>query len=252
MKTLKITKKNYKTVENPIEVHDIEVKDEHHYFLKNGILSHNSVGSFIPQDVMSGGGGPLYNASIINFLHKSQLKDEAPKGEDAGEMKATGIIVRSAPKKNRFARPITVRFHISFFKGMNPYVGLEEYISWKNCGIEKGQLFDEKGYQKWAPEDKQKAIDNNWGFEFEGKKLYFYPKATSRTFVCRHLGKTITPGELFTSTTFTDVVLHELDDKVIKPKFMLPDVGDINDTEEFIDNIIDSDEDDTNPFETNE
>lgn len=204
-----------------------------------------SVGSFIPQDVMSGGGGPLYNASVILFLYKSQLK-EGKDAEDGGEdvdMKATGIVVRSKPKKNRFARPIQIRFHISFYKGMNPYVGLEQFINWKNCGIEKGNIYDEKGFAKWGQADKDLAVKNNWEFTHDGKKYYFYPKATSRSFVVRHLGTTISPAQLFTPIVLTDEVLHELDEKVIKPTFMLPDVNDIYNVEEFADNLFEEGDD---------
>ena len=28
---------------------------------------------------------------------------------------------------------------------MNPYVGLESYISWERCGIDRGKFIDEKG-----------------------------------------------------------------------------------------------------------
>jgi len=70
---------------------------------------------------MSGGGGPEFSASIILMLSKGTLRDEAKA--------TTGIIVRSKTKKNRLAKPIDIEFHISFHKGMNPYVGLEQFVS---------------------------------------------------------------------------------------------------------------------------
>jgi RecA/RadA recombinase len=196
------------------------------------------IGGFIPEDVMSGGGGPLYNASVITFLYKSQLKEDKPAGEGEVDLKATGIIVRSKPKKNRFARPIQIRFHISFYKGMNPYVGLEQFINWQTCGIERGHIYDEKSYAKWTPEEKKTAEDNGYAFEFEGKKMYFWPKATARNMVVRHLGATIEPSRLFTPTVLTDDILHELDEKIIKPTFQLPNVGDIYDVEEYADALL--------------
>ncbi|NJO90720.1 MAG: hypothetical protein HC831_18485 [Chloroflexia bacterium] len=71
MKKLKLISKN--NVNEAIDVYDIQVKDEHHYFLENGLLSHNSMSMFSPSEI-SGGGGLKYNASIILNLGKGKLK----------------------------------------------------------------------------------------------------------------------------------------------------------------------------------
>ena len=202
------------------------------------------IGGFIPEDVMSGGGGPLYNASVITFLYKSQLKEEKPKDERDVDMKQSGIVVRSKPKKNRFARPIQIRFHISFYKGMNPYVGLEEFINWDSCGIERGHILEEKAISKLKPEELEEAKKNNWLFEYEGEQKCFWPKSTARKFVVRHLCKTVEPGRLFTPEIITDEVIQELDEKVIKPTFQLPDVDDIYDVEEFASEIFEDKKED--------
>lgn len=198
-----------------------------------------SVGSFIPMDVMSGGGGPLYNASVILFLYKSQLNVANAEADKVG-MKKTGIIVRSAPHKNRFARPITIRFHISFYKGMNPYVGLEQFISWENCGIEKGNIYDEKGFSKWTDEQKKEAAEKGYEMEKDGKKYYFYPKSTARNFVVKHLADTIPANELFTPKVLTEDVLKHLDENVIKPTFKLPEIGDMYDMEGYADDLVEA------------
>lgn len=54
MKKLKIVKKTHNTIEKP--VYDIEVKNNHHYILENGVVSHNS--------------GPIYAASILLVMEK--------------------------------------------------------------------------------------------------------------------------------------------------------------------------------------
>ena len=96
-------------------------------------------------EVASGGGGPTYSASAILFLGKRPLREEKD-----GAKTRTGIVVRSKTHKNRLARPVETHFHISFEKGMNKYVGLEEYISWDNCGIVKGTIFTEEEFlKKW-------------------------------------------------------------------------------------------------------
>lgn len=242
MKNLKIIRKTIKV--EPIKVYDIEVEDSHHYFLSNGILSHNSVGSFIPMDVMSGGGGPLYNASFIAGLYKSKLAEKLDKDETVEnvDVKSTGIIVRSTVKKGRFARPITIRFHISFYKGMNPYVGLEDYISWKNCGIERGSIVTEKELKKLPEADQKKSEE----FDVNGKKMYFIPKAKANFYVVKHLGKVVKSSQLFTPEVFTEDVLKMLDENIIKPTFMLPEHCDIYEVDDFVDDLIEECEDDDN------
>ena len=77
MKTLKLKQKNIITLkpENKKFVYDIEVNNAHHYILKNGIISHNSI-SFIPQTIQSSGSGIVYNASITIELSAAKLDDK--------------------------------------------------------------------------------------------------------------------------------------------------------------------------------
>ena len=137
--------------------------------------------SFIPQQIAGGGTGPEYAASIVLMLNKAQLKDGAEK---------VGIVVNAKPDKNRFAKPHPIKFHLHFSEGMNPYVGLEQYVSWDVCGVTKGTI--EKG-----------------------EKI---PKATARTWICKHLDETVTNKEFFTDKVFTQEVLQQID-KHIQPIF---------------------------------
>jgi len=148
-----------------------------------------NVGSFYPSNTVSGGSGAIFNASTIIELSKAQLK------EDGDGKPKTGIVVTSNIPKSRFTKVYPIKFHISFINGMNPYVGLEEYISWETCGVEKGSI--EKGE--------------------------FVPKATSRSIAVKHLGKHIPAKQLWTPAVFTDEVLEMLD-KVISKKFEFPPV----------------------------
>jgi RecA/RadA recombinase len=193
-----------------------------------------SIGSFFPGQTISGGGGAIYNASVILQLSKAGLKEGGDEAAAAGLQK-TGIIVTSKAAKNRFARPIPIKFHISFYKGMNPFVGLESFINWENCGIQRGKLMDEKSYLKNVKDKPADAIIGPTRFEFDvngtTKVFYLEPKETARTYVVRHLGCEIKPAELFTHRVLTDEVLHTLDDKIIKPMFMLPNIADLNELE---------------------
>lgn len=201
------------------DVFDITVPSGN-YILENGMISHNS--------------GALYNSSIINFLHKAQLKEKLDTDKDKNkkepEMQKTGIVVRSVTNKNRFARPVTIRFHISFFHGMNPFVGLESFIDFNNSGIQKGNMFPISHLGKLKDEDQKLVNENDWTWtNADGKKVFFFPKETARNYVVRHLDGTIPTAKLFSAKVFTKEVLEKLDENVIKPAFMLPDVGELND-----------------------
>lgn len=156
-------------------------------------------GGYIPTKESSGGDGPIFAMSAVAFLSKAQLKD--------GAGTKTGIIVTSNLKKSRFTVPENIKFHISFSNGMNPYVGLQDYVSWEACGVERGKFEEIKNA--------------------EGKKeMIFKPNASSTRWGVKHLGKTVASTELFTPEVFTKDVLAQLDENVIKPKFKLPDLSD--------------------------
>ena len=158
-------------------------------------------GGYIPTKESSGGDGPVFAMSAVAFLSKAQLKD--------GSGTKTGIVVTSNLKKSRFTVPEVIKFHISFSNGMNPYVGLQDYVSWEACGIERGKFEEVKNA--------------------EGKKeMVFKPNATSTRWGVKHLGKTVASTELFTPEVFTQEVLRQLDVNVIMPKFKLPDLSDPN------------------------
>ena len=153
------------------------------------------IGSFITSKDPSGGDGPIFSMSNVIMLSKAQLKEDDTK---------TGIIVTSTPKKVRFTRPYPIKFHISFMNGMNPYVGLQDFVSWESCGVERGKL----------------EVNKKTG------EMIFTPVESSPRWAIRHLGKTVPSKDIFTKEVFTDEVLRELDEKVIKKHFLLPDLFD--------------------------
>lgn len=157
---------------------------------------------FISRQVAGGGTGPEYAASIVLFLNKAQLKDSS------GER--SGIIVTAKPNKNRFAKPTNIKFHLDFSKGMNRYVGLEQYIDWEEIGITKGSI--EKGVK--------------------------IPKSTARNWICKHLDGTVSNAEFFTEKVFTQEVLEKIEQR-IKPLFNY----NTEEREIDIDAILEADED---------
>jgi hypothetical protein len=242
MKKLKIVKKNWNL--NPTKVYDITVAEAHHYLLENNVVSHNS-GGMMAAKVTPGGDGPIFAFSLLTFLSKSQLKE--------GETK-TGIIVKSKIRKSRFTIPQDVAFHISFYNRMNRFVGLEEFISWKVCGIQKGSIITLKEYKKLKAVSKQDEqftfdkVDESTG-EVTQEELVFLPKETSRTFAVKHLGGNISPKNLFTPQTFTHDVLMQLDENIIKDYFKLPTQVDETDS---VASIVETDEDDVDVSESTE
>jgi len=169
------------------------------------------IGSFMTTKEVSGGDGPIFSMSNVIMLSKAQLKENDTK---------TGIIVTSTPKKARFTRPYQVKFHISFMNGMNPYVGLQDFVSWENCGIQRGKL----------------EVDKKTG------EMIFTSVESSPRWAVRHLGKTVPSTQLFSPEVFTMDVLKELDEKVIKPHFLLPDLFDENELNAAFDNEGESNE----------
>jgi RecA/RadA recombinase len=157
---------------------------------------------FISRQVAGGGTGPEYAASIVLFLNKAQLKDSS------GER--SGIIVTAKPNKNRFAKPTNIKFHLDFSKGMNRYVGLEQYIDWEEIGITKGSI--EKGVK--------------------------IPKSSARNWICKHLDETVPNTEFFTEKVFTQEVLEKIELR-IKPLFNY----NTEEREIDIDAILEADED---------
>jgi RecA/RadA recombinase len=157
-------------------------------------------GGFFPTKESSGGDGPIFAMSVISFLSKAQLKE-------GNSSTKTGIIVTSNLKKSRFTIPEPVKFHISFANGMNPYVGLQDFISWDACGIGRGKL---------------EEVKNAKG----EKEMVFTPSESSQArWAVKHLGKTITSSQLFTPEVFTESVLKQLDENVIRKHFVLPAMG---------------------------
>jgi RecA/RadA recombinase len=173
------------------------------------------IGSFITTKEASGGDGPIFSMSNVIMLSKAQLKENDTK---------TGIIVTSTPKKARFTRPYQVKFHISFMNGMNAFVGLQDFVSWETCGIQRGKL----------------EVDKKTG------EMVFTGNESSPRWAVKHLGKTIASTQLFTEEVFTMEVLKALDEKKIRPHFELPDLFDMKEFDEILDGDVDIEDEDEN------
>ena len=178
------------------KVKDLTIEEAQHYISANGAINHNT--------------GPEYAASIILFLNKAKLADG----------NSTGIIVTAKPNKNRFAKPTPVKFWIDFNKGMNPYVGLQEFISWDNCGIQRGRFITEKDYSKISEKDQSLCRKHVYTNEKNTETtVYFQPSDTARKLCVKHLNDTIDLNMLFRPEIITKEILDLLDENIIKKTF---------------------------------
>jgi RecA/RadA recombinase len=184
--------------------------------------------------VVSGGSGINFNASVTLLLSTAKLEDKQSDKiaeNKVGDFVKTGVVVTAKPEKSRFTIPQKVRFQIPFFKAPNPYVGLENYITWENSGILRGKLITEKEYEKLSDLEKKCCCEMK---NSEGKLCYAYPKETSKNIVVKHLGCELPAVEMFTSKVLTEEVLRNLDEKIIKPSFELPSNTGNDDIEELL------------------
>jgi hypothetical protein len=195
---MELTKLKIKSVRRlgTTKVNDLTVEDTQHYITENGVVNHNT--------------GPEYTASVILFLGKANLTE----GSGKNKVKS-GIIIRVAPNKNRFAKPQVVKAFLRYDSGMNPYVGLEEYFDWDTVGISKG------------------TMDKDGNIEIKQK---------CKSWVCKHLDHQITTAkELYSDAVFTPEVLLAINERM-KPLF---NYG-IND--EIPDDMLGSEEDKVTDF----
>jgi hypothetical protein len=183
------------------------------------------IGSYTgPTKESAGGDGPIFSLSTLLLLSKKFEVD------DKNKSKKTGIIVNIRPKKSRSTIPTTVSVHVGFGSGMNQFVGLEEYVSWEACGIQKGKIYTEKEYAKEGASNgipfDWDDVDHETGEVRRSEKLVFVAKETGRWCV-RHLGTSLSSGsKLFNKEVFTEEVLKALDENAIKKAFLLPEHAD--------------------------
>lgn len=158
------------------------------------------------QQVAAGGTGAEYGASVILLVNKAKLKEGTNQ---------VGIIVNAKPTKNRFCKPVVVKFHIDYTKGLNPYVGLDEYYSWERCGVGRGKFITEKEYEKSPNEDYCRVE------KLDGEVVYFAPSDSGRNICCDD-GSIFPLGKIFTKEVWTQDRLERLD-KYIQSEFKYAD-----------------------------
>lgn len=216
------------------DVYDINVDDVHHYILKGGYITHNTMDIY-PQEVMKGGRSLYYSASNITFLSKAKLKTG---DEDAHDMQS-GIIVTAKGVKNRQVKPKKVKFEISFEKGCNPFVGLDMFCTPENfetLGIAKGKYEKFKTPKEMVDEDTGEVTTVEGEFKKGGNRWYI-----------RHLDKMVWTKNLFKPEIFTPEILEKIE-PIAQSYFKYNSIDDMVEDSDIMDaddDYIDQDLDDT-------
>lgn len=174
------------------------------------------------QDTQSGGTGLVYGASIILNMTKAKLKEGSEQ---------TGIVVTAKPQKNRFCIPTPVKFHISFQKGMNRYVGLQDYMSWDACGVGRGKFINAKEYSKLGESEKEKCRKHPMSDD-----VYFLPSDTGRYICTDHQLEPFKWSEVCSSGVWTQDAIERLDKNVIVGIFAYNDAKNNDDIKTILDN----------------
>ena len=86
------------------------------------------------------------------------------------------------------------------------------------------KLREEKDVLKASDDSDKKDCRS---FDKDGKKVYFQPKKAARNYINKWTGEAIPWREIFTDKVFTDKVIDELDENVIKPKFKYSSLSEV-------------------------
>ena len=176
-----------------------------------------------PKEISKGGMGLVYSASVLGFLSKSKLKTGE---EDDMDLSQSGISVLFKTQKNRLAKPKKIRFDISFLNGLNPYTGLDAFC--------RPEFFEQIGIAQGKME-----VDKSTG------EMKFTPGG-NRWYVS-HLDKTVTTKQLFNSEIFTQEVLEKMA-PIVNDYFRFKSIDEMDKVESQFNEMIGSDEDDSNGF----
>jgi len=167
-----------------------------------------------PKEISKGGMGLIYSASVLGFLSKSKLKTGEEDDMDLGQ---SGISVLFKTQKNRLAKPKKIRFDISFKNGLNAFSGLDNFCRpeyFEQIGIAQGKM----------------EVDKSTG------ELLFKPGG-NRWYI-RHLDKSFTTKQLFSSDIFTEEVLNNMA-PIVNDYFRFKSLDEIEEVEKQFDEIMD-------------
>lgn len=116
---------------NMFSEHDVGLVCTNHTYASQNV--------FDPDDVISGGQGPVYASSIVVAMRKLKLKEDE-EGNKTSEVQ--GIRAQCKVMKSRFSKPFeTVEIKIPWSRGMDPYSGIFDLFESKELVKKEGNKF---------------------------------------------------------------------------------------------------------------
>lgn len=102
--------------------------------------TYKSQDMFSHDDVISGGGGPIFASDIVVSMNKFTLREKDDDGNKSKDV--TGIRSKIKCVKTRYAKPFEeVEIHIPYETGMNPFSGLFELCEHKKVFVKDGNRY---------------------------------------------------------------------------------------------------------------
>jgi RecA/RadA recombinase len=121
--------------------------------------SYASQNMFDPDDVISGGQGPIYASSMVIAMRKLKLKEDED-GNKTSEV--NGIRAQCRVMKTRYNKPFeTVEIKIPYDRGMDPYSGLTDLFELEGVLVKDGTRLSYTGPTGTVIKKFRKAWDKN-------------------------------------------------------------------------------------------
>ncbi len=181
--------------------------------------TYDEIGGYIPKKHISGGSGSKYGASITLMLSTAQLKKDDDDSKDIGEeVTKTGVIITAKQEKARYTKAgLPIKLQVSFYKGMNKFYGLEDYLDWDNCGVAMGSLVEREDIITDA-KGKPKKVKSG---EFE---FVPYKPGGRKTWAIKSLNKVIPQKDFWKNarSIFTQENMEYID-KICQDKYLFPE-----------------------------
>lgn len=212
MSKQKIIKKLFTTIASKLKRTKTPMLITNHTYL--------DINSYVGGQKVAGGTGTEYMPSATITLSKAQLKKEDESKHEMSDqldVNKTGIVVTSKQAKARYTKAgIDIKFHISFYRGMNRFVGIEPYLDFDLCGVGPGKYVEVK---------EETIVD---GKKVKTKRLEYQKDNSDKPkyYAVKHLEKHIPRKGLFSPDVLPKDVLDKLDENVIRPVFEFPDYDD--------------------------
>jgi RecA/RadA recombinase len=150
-------------------------------------------GNGMKEKVISGGMGSIYFSSIITYLRKRPDYEESSNGKEK-----TGVIVIAETFENRFVAPFKkVEIKINFNKGMNKFLGLDNFATVDNCGVGRGKFVEYFDLPSMLI-SKKKLQENNYDKQiFSYKECFEMSSKDKQEYFYENLKENIKNGRVY-------------------------------------------------------